>query len=119
MGNEKFYNIWWKQQKPLNVIGNIENEFWLPTYSKAFKPQAIIGELEWRSNFTKYSKDNPYLPWPFWEYFDTPIDYDIWGPLHCWKIDAYQEFWPRTSLPRGRNQSAWSFSKANTWPQTS
>lgn len=31
----------------MNVIGNIENEFRLPTYSKAFKPTSIIGELEW------------------------------------------------------------------------
>ena len=88
------------------MIGNIENEFRLPTYSKAFKPSSIIGELEWRSNFTKYSKDNPYLPRPFREYFDAPVEYDIRGPLHCRKVVAYPEYRPRTSIPNNRNHSA-------------
>jgi len=57
MGNERYYKVR-KNVKESNIIGNIENEFRLPTYSKAFKPSSIIGELEWKSNFTKYSKDN-------------------------------------------------------------
>lgn len=66
MGNERYYKV----RRPVKdvsakVIGSIENEFRLPTYSKAFKPSNIIGELEWKSNFTKYSKDNEFMPRPF------------------------------------------------------
>lgn len=79
MGNERYYKVRRKTAKNLNLIGNIENEFRLPTYSKAFKPSSVIGELEWKSNFTKFSKDNEFYPRPFREYFDQPVDYDVRG----------------------------------------
>jgi hypothetical protein len=66
MGNERYYKVRRPTtKKATNIIGNIENEFRLPTYSKAFKPSSIIGELEWKSNFTKYSKDNEFYPRAF------------------------------------------------------
>jgi len=79
-GNERYYKTY---KKPAKFIGNIDQEFRIPTHSKAFKPSNIIGELEWKPNFTKYSKDNNVLPRAFREYFDKPINYDVRGFHYC------------------------------------
>jgi len=79
-GNEKFYkNTVKKRIKGLNLVGEFENEFRLPVYSKAFKPSNIIGELEWKPNFTTFSKNNASLPRSFREYFGEPVQYDVRG----------------------------------------
>ena len=71
----------------------------MPTYSKAFKTSNIIGELEWAPNFTKYSKDNQFLPKDFREYFDRPVDYDVRG-FHYSKMDRAEYMKKRPSTTR-------------------
>lgn len=108
--NERYYKVKKRTARHGNLIGNLENEFRLPTYSKAFKPSNIIGELEWKSNFTKYSKNNETLPRPFREYFDKPVSYDVKG----FTYSSTSMSRPRTGKSRRNLRSAGRSSRPRT-----